>query len=87
MPKIVILGSCKHEPYEILAMPNKLNPKLYESDHEKAYEESCKVFHPAIDKADFVIVYAPKGNIGEHTGRDMRYAEEQRKPIILVWDA
>lgn len=87
VPKIVILGSCKHEPYEILAMPNRLNPKLYEKDHEKAYEEACKTFYPAIDECDEVWIYVPNGNIGEHTMRDLLYAMEKRKTIRYVGGA
>ena len=83
MPKIVILGSCKHEPYEILAAPNKLNPKLYKKDHEKAYEEACKVFYPAIEQADLVIVYAPNG-LGEHTIKDMLFALKKGKKVVIV---
>ncbi len=80
--KIVVLGSCRYEPYEVLAMPNKLDPELYEEDHEKAYDEACKVFYPAIDEADLVLVYAPEG-IGEHTGRDLDYAKDQGKDYVV----
>lgn len=83
MPKFVILGSCKYEPYEILALPNKLNPKLYREDHEKAYREACEVFYPAIEKADIVIVYAPDG-IGDHTKQDMEYAKKHGKQIVII---
>lgn len=83
MPKFVVLGSCRYEPYEVLAMPNKLDAELYEIDHEKAYEEACEVFFPAIRQSDFVIVYAPNG-IGKHTRRDMDYAKKCGKPIIVV---
>ena len=85
MPKFVVLGSCLYEPYVVLAMPNKLDPELYDSDHEKAYEEACKVFYPAIDEADFVIVYAPDGlKDHPHTRKDIEYAEKQGKNIIIV---
>jgi len=83
MPKIVILGSCKYEPYEILAMPNKLDPELYERDHEMAYKMACSVFYPAIEKSDLVIVYAPEG-VGEHTQADMDYARLRNKKIFIV---
>ena len=84
MPKIVILGSCLHEPYKILAMPKKLDAALYESDHEKAYEMACKVFFPAIDESDVVLVYAPEGphNLGEHTLKDTKYALDQGKEVV-----
>jgi len=84
MPKIVILGSCKYGPYEIIAMPNKLNPELYEKDHEKAYEEACKTFYPAIDQCDEVWIYIPDGKIGEHTMRDLLYAIEKQKTVKIV---
>ena len=82
-PKFVILGSCRHEPYEILQMPNPFDRKLYVEDHEKAYEEACKRFYPAIDEADVVIVYAPNG-VGEHTKQDIEYAKSRGKPVILI---
>jgi len=80
MPKIVILGSCRHEPYEILAVPNKI-PKAWNT--EKGYEIASKKFYPAIDKADEVWVYAPDG-IGEHTFRDMKYAKSKGKKIRFI---
>lgn len=83
MPKIVILGSCKYEPYEILIMPNKLDAELYEKDHERAYEEACKKFFPAIDEADEVWVYAPDG-MGIHTTQDYSYARMEGKTIRFL---
>lgn len=80
MPKIVILGSCKHEPYDIIT-PKKLDPDLYERDHEKAYKKACEIFYPAIRESDLVIVYAPDG-IGDHTGQDLAYAITQNKPHL-----
>jgi len=64
-------------------MPNKLDAELYEKDHEKAYSEATKVFYPAIDEADEVWVYAPNG-IGEHTKRDIQYAQERGKLIRFL---
>ena len=84
MPKIVILGSCKHEPYEILFVPNKLDPELYEKDHELAYLEASKVIYPAIAEADEVWVYSPGGAIGKHTLRDIKYADSLRKKIRII---
>jgi hypothetical protein len=84
MPKIVVIGSCKYSPYEILIVPNTLDTKLYVEDHEKAYEEACKKFYPAIDKADEVWVYVPNGIIGEHTQRDIDYAQSKRKTIRII---
>ena len=83
MNKIVVLGSCKYAPYTILLLPNKLDPNLYEIDHEKAYEEACKVVFPKIDKADEIWVYAPDG-IGEHTLKDLEYAKQQGKKIMVL---
>lgn len=79
MVKIVILGSCRFEPYEILAVPKK-NPKW---NTEEGYEMSTEKFYPAIDEADIVLVYAPDG-IGEHTGRDIEYAKRQNKSIFVI---
>lgn len=83
MPKFVILGSCRFEPYEVLAVPNKLDSELYEADHERAYEKACEVFYPAIDESDIVIVYAPEG-VGEHTRADMEYALKKGKPVYFL---
>ena len=84
--KITILGSCRFEPYEILAMPNKLDAELYERDHEGAYDDAFeKVFKNAIDESDVIFVYAPDG-IGEHTDRDIQYAIQKGKPIVIFGD-
>ena len=85
MPKIVIVGSCKHAPYKILLSPNPLDKKLYISDHEKAYEGACKWFYPAIQKADEIWIYAPEG-IGKHTLKDIQYAKKYGKKIRLLID-
>jgi hypothetical protein len=82
--KIVILGSCKHEPYEILA-PNKLNADLYAKDHHAAYIDACAVFYPAIKEADVVVVYNPDGVIGEHTAADIQEAKRQGKRIVYLF--
>lgn len=79
MTKIVILGSCRHEPYEILAVPKK-NSKW---NTKEGYELATKRFYPAIKRADIIIVYAPDG-IGVHTKRDMAYAITQGKPCYVV---
>ncbi len=86
MPKIVILGPCKHAPYEILLTPNPFDKKLYVEDHEKAYGEACKRFYPAIEQADFILVYAPNG-IGEHTQKDIDYAKSKGKHIVVFGEA
>ena len=79
MPKIVILGSCRHEPYEVLAVP--LKNKFWNTD--KGYKLAIERFYPAIDKADFIIVYCPNG-IGKHTQFDINYAKKQHKQVIYV---
>lgn len=84
MPKFVVLGSCKHEPYEVLFMPNKLDTSLYKEDHEKAYAEASKVVFPAIEEADVVIVYAPDGIIGEYTKKDVRHAIRHKKKVAFI---
>jgi len=80
MVKIVILGSCRFAPYEILAAPDPI-PGLHNT--EAGYRIACEKFYPAIDEADIVIAYAPAG-IGEHTGRDMDYARKKGKPVYVV---
>jgi len=80
MPKIVILGSCRFGPYEILAVPNKI-PNAWNT--EEGYKIASQIFYPAIDKADEVWVYAPDG-IGEHTSRDIDYAKKKGKAIRFL---
>ncbi len=77
---IVILGSCKHEPYKV-TVPEKVPGKW---NTEEGYEEACKVFYPAINEADIVLVWLPNGKIGEHTKRDLTYALTQNKRVILI---
>ena len=84
MPKIVVLGSCRHEPYKVLIMPNKLDPELYAKDHEKAYEHACEKFYPAIDEADIVIVFNPDYTVGEHTQKDIDYARSKGKRVVFT---
>jgi hypothetical protein len=81
MPKIVVLGSCRHGPYIVLAVPNPI-PGLYNT--EEGYQEACKTFYPAIDKADVVLVYNPERTIGEHTQRDIDYACSKGKLLIFT---
>ena len=80
MPKIVILGSCRYEPYEVLAVPNKI-PNAWNT--EQGYKVASEKFYPAIEQADVVIVYAPDG-VGQHTQRDIDYAKSRCKPIFLI---
>lgn len=81
MPKIVILGSCRFEPYEILFVPKALPAGLYNT--EEGYRQSTKKTYPAIDEADVVFVFAPDG-IGEHTGRDLEYARSKDKKVMVL---
>jgi len=81
--KIVIIGSCKYAPYDILITPNPLNEELYNKDHERAYDEACKVFYPKIDEADEVWIYAPDG-LGEHTLKDYEYARKMNKKVRFI---
>ena len=80
MTKFVFLGSCRHEPYKILATPKKVQGKW---NTEEGYQKASEIFYPSIDEADVVIVFAPDG-IGEHTWRDMKYAREQGKKIVII---
>lgn len=79
MPKFVILGSCRFEPYEILAVPKK--NEFYNT--EKGYKMATERFYPAIDEADIVIVYAPDG-VGEHTGKDLEYVKSKGKRVVMI---
>jgi len=80
MVKIVILGSCRFAPYEILATPEPISSKW---NTEEGYKEATKRFYPAIDKADIVIAYCPDG-IGEHTRRDIYYALSKGKKVKVI---
>jgi len=82
VPKIVILGSCKHEPYEILFVPKKI-PGLWNT--EEGYRKASERCYSAIDKCDEVWVYAPEG-IGEHTRRDLEYARSRGKKVRFLVD-
>ena len=78
--KIVILGSCKYEPYLILAVPEKIPGKW---NTEEGYIISTEKFYPAINQADEIWVYAPDG-VGEHTQRDVDYAKSKKKVIRFI---
>lgn len=77
MTKFVMLGSCRFEPYDFLAVPNKI-PRAWNTD--KGYAIAAKIFYPAMDKADVIIVYAPDG-IGKHTQLDIDYARSIGKKV------
>jgi len=81
MPKIVILGSCRFEPYEILAVPKKLTDTPHTT--EAGYKMACKIFYPAIIESDIIIVYSPDG-IGTHTRRDIDYALKHNKEVFCL---
>lgn len=74
MPKIVILGSLKHHPYEVLYVPHPV---------EEGREEALQKCAAAIDRADEVVVYAREG-IGVHTWQDIYYALQQGKRITVI---
>ncbi len=86
--KITILGSCRHSPYEILAKPDPLKSSWTRETHElhnteDEYLNATKLFYPAIEASDVIIVWAPDG-IGEHTQRDIDHAHEHNKRIIII---
>ena len=80
MPKIVILGSCRYEPYDVLAVPDRIKGG---TNDDAGYQKASKIFPPAIDKADVVFVFAPDG-IGEHTQRDIDYARSVGKTVFIL---
>ena len=80
MPNIVILGSLSLGEYKVLA-PHIMSEEYY-TDHEMGYKKACEVFYPAIDEADVVFVFAPKG-MGKHTKADLQYAIDQGKEYII----
>jgi len=81
MPKIVILGSCRFEPYKVLAVPDRVKGG---TNDDVGYQKASKIFHPAIQDADLVIVYAPDNRIGEHTQRDIDYAFAFGKKVFVL---
>jgi len=83
MPKVVILGPCKYEPYEILFVPKKVSEELYNT--EEGYRMASKKCYSAIDEADEVWVYIPEG-MGEYTARDFNYALSKKKKVYVLVD-
>ena len=77
MPKVVILGSCRFEPYDVICVPKKVKGKW---NTDEGYKISTKRFYPAIHQCDEVWIYAPDG-IGKHTQMDLNYALKIGKPI------
>jgi len=78
--KIVVLGSCRYEPYDVLIVPRKLH-----EDNEVGYDMAKRTFYPNIELCDEVWVYAPDG-VGEHTQRDLDYARKHGKKVRFIID-
>ena len=85
MTKIVILGSTRFSPYDILAKPIVLGESYQNrNNNDEGYKEACKIFYPAIEESDEVWVYIPEGKIGEHTQRDLDEAIKQGKKVFKI---
>lgn len=80
MMKIVIIGSLRHGPYEIIKVPFPI-PNADQSD--EGYAIAAKDFYPAIDEADEVWVYAPEG-MGIHTTLDYQCALLRGKTVRFL---
>jgi hypothetical protein len=80
MPKIVILGSLRFDPYQV-TVPQKVKQDYHNED---GYRKACERIYPAIDDADLILVYAPDG-IGEHTKRDLDYARSKGKKFLVFY--
>jgi hypothetical protein len=83
--KIVILGSCKNGPYDIILVPKKEIDNNGKSlwNTEKGYQQAFKKFSKAIKEADEVWVYLGD-HVGEHTLRDYEYAKKLGKTIKII---
>jgi len=85
--KIVILGSCKVVPYEIIKVPEREfredGTPLWNT--EEGYQQAFKKFKRAIEEADEVWIYCSA--VGEHTLRDIEYAKKLGKKIKLIENA
>ena len=80
MTKFVILGSCRFEPYEILAVPDRIEGG---TNDDAGYKKASTIFYPAMKQADVIIVYAPDG-IGEHTQKDIDFAQSIGKQVFFL---
>ena len=80
MTKFVMLGSCRFEPYDFIAVPNRIKGG---TNDDKGYAKAAKIFYPAMDKADVIIVFAPDG-IGIHTQKDIDYAQSIGKKVFVL---
>jgi len=83
MTKITVLGSTRFEPYEFLAVPNRI---LGGTNDDVGYAKACEIFYPAIDESDEIWVFCPDG-IGIHTAKDIEYARKQGKIIRFIGEA
>jgi len=84
--KIVILGSCRVGPYEIIKVPEKETREDGTSlwNTEEGYRKAFEKFKKAIDQADEVWIYMDA--VGEHTLRDIEYVKSLGKKTKLVVD-
>ena len=85
--KIVILGSCRVGPYEIIKVPEKEYSKNGKClwNTEEGFKQAFTKFKKAMDEADEIWVYAPDG-LGEHTKRDLEYARKLSKKIKIIME-
>lgn len=89
MVKITILGSRRFSPYEVLAKPEPYKPEYTIENHkafddESDYQDACKIFYPAIEESDIIIVFSPDG-VGTHTYRDILHARKHHKRIVYCY--
>lgn len=78
--KIVVLGSCRFEPYNVIIVPEKVEGKW---NTEEGYQIAFQKFSKAIKACDVVWVWCPDG-IGEHTRRDAEFAIKEGKQVFLL---
>jgi hypothetical protein len=65
----------------VLAVPSRIKGG---TNDDAGYVKAAEIFHPAIEQADFAIVFAPDGRIGEHTQRDIDYARAKGKKVFRL---
>ena len=84
--KIVILGSCRAGPYQIIKVPEKEMGKDGKDlwNTEEGYRQAFEKFKKAIEDADEVWIYCAA--VGEHTMRDIEFAKSLGKKIKLVME-
>jgi len=71
-----------------MAKPDPLNPRYTKERHhefntDEEYENATKLFYPAIEDSDIIIVWAPDG-IGTHTHRDIGHALSLKKRVVVI---